>query len=76
MEQSFDLAGNDIKLIVPRSSDAVMDYYIEAGQSLGHEDEPLCRAHSSQTADCYDFLGLEQLLPAEYFYSSSYVQTN
>lgn len=31
MEQTLEIEGNGIKLIVPRSSDAVMDYYIDAG---------------------------------------------
>jgi len=31
MEQILDLDGRELKLIVPRSSDAVMDFYIEAG---------------------------------------------
>ena len=39
MEQDLEMAGNNIKLIVPRSSDAVMDYYIDASQSLGHKNK-------------------------------------
>jgi len=31
MEQTLDLDGRELKLIVPRSSDAVMDFYIDAG---------------------------------------------
>jgi hypothetical protein len=31
MEQILDLDGRELKLIVPRSSDAVMDFYIDAG---------------------------------------------
>lgn len=32
MEQSLEIDGRTIKLIVPRSSDAVLDYYINAGE--------------------------------------------
>lgn len=32
MEQKLELSGHSINLIVPRSSDAVIDYYIDAGE--------------------------------------------
>ena len=45
MEQTLDLDGRELKLIVPRSSDDVMDYYIEAER--WERDPYWCRAWPS-----------------------------